>query len=70
MKGKFGPLVHSFLFATYHVFTPWMIITRTIGLLPLVYAVKRKNIYVGIIVHILLNTIDVIAGMIFIFSMT
>ncbi|MDO9085213.1 MAG: CPBP family glutamic-type intramembrane protease [Anaerolineaceae bacterium] len=70
MKGKIGPLLHSFLFAAYHVFTPWMIITRTIGLLPLIYAVKHKNIYVGIIVHILLNTIDVVAGIIFIFSMT
>jgi len=70
MNGKSGPLLHSFLFAAYHVFTPWMIITRTIGLLPLIYAVKHKNIYVGIIVHILLNTIDVVAGIIFIFSMT
>jgi hypothetical protein len=70
MKGKSGPLLHSFLFAAYHVFTPWMIITRTIGLLPLIYAVKHKNIYIGIIVHILLNTIDVVAGIIFIFRMT
>ncbi|MBE0688100.1 MAG: CPBP family intramembrane metalloprotease, partial [Anaerolineaceae bacterium] len=62
MKGKFGPLLHSFLFAAYHIFTPWMILTRTIGLLPLIYTVKRKNIYVGIIVHILLNTIDVVTG--------
>ena len=70
MKGKFGPLVHSFLFAAYHIFTPWMIITRTIGLLPLIYVVKRKNIYVGIIVHILLNSIDVVTGIIFILKMT
>lgn len=70
MKGKFGPLLHSFLFAAYHIFTPWMIITRTIGLLPLIYAVRRKNIYVGIIVHILLNTIDVVTGIIFIVNMT
>lgn len=66
MKGNFSPLLHSFLFAAYHVFTPWMIITRTIGLLPLIYAVRRKNIYVGLIVHILLNTIDVVTGIIFI----
>lgn len=69
MKGKFGPLLHSFLFAVYHIFTPWMILTRTIGLLPLVYVVRRKNIYVGIIVHILLNSIDVVTGIIFIFTM-
>lgn len=69
IKGKFGPLLHSFLFAAYHIFTPWMILTRTIGLLPLIYAVRRKNIYVGIIVHILLNTIDVVTGIIFIVNM-
>jgi membrane protease YdiL (CAAX protease family) len=31
MKGKFAILFHSFLFAAVHVFTPWMIIARTIG---------------------------------------
>jgi len=70
MRGKYSPVFHSFLFAAYHVFTPWMILSRTIGLLPLIYAVKRKNIYVGIIVHILLNSLDVAAAAAFILSMT
>jgi len=69
IKGKYAPLVHSFLFAAYHVFTPWMIITRTLGLLPLVYAVKKKNIYIGMIVHMLVNSLDVITGIAFITSM-
>jgi len=56
IKGKFATLFHSFLFAAVHVFTPWMIITRTLGLLPLVFVVKKKNIYIGMIVHILGNS--------------
>ncbi len=70
MKGKFAILLHSFLFAAVHVFTPWMIITRTLGLLPLVFGVKKKNIYVGIIVHILGNSLDFVTGIVFITRMT
>ena len=68
--GKWASLLHSFLFALYHVFTPWMILTRTIGMLPLIYAVKRRNLYISIIVHIFVNMIDVITGVSFIFAMS
>lgn len=67
--GKWAPLLHSFLFAIYHFFTPWLFITRTIAMLPLIYVIQRKNIYIGIIVHILVNFVDVIAGVAFILSM-
>jgi len=70
MKGKYATLLHSFLFAAQHVITPWMIITRTLGLLPLLFGVKKKNIYIGIIVHILCNTINVVTGIAFILRMT
>ena len=66
---KHSELFHSFLFAAYHVWTPWMIITRIIGMVPLIIAVKKKNIYIGIIAHILVNSFDVIAGFVFIFSL-
>jgi len=69
MKGKFATLLHSFLFAAIHVFTPWMIITRTLGLLPLVFGVKKKNIYVGMIVHMLGNSMDLITAIVFITKM-
>lgn len=69
MPGKYTELFHSFLFAVYHVWTPWMFITRTVGMLPLIIAVKKKNIYIGIVVHILLNSIDVIMGFAFIATM-
>ena len=70
MKGKFATLFHSFLFAVQHVSTPWMIITRTLGLLPLVFGVKKKNIYIGIIVHILGNSVDLVTGILFFTKMT
>lgn len=69
MNGRYAGLLHSFLFAAYHIFTPWMIPTRTLGLLPLIYAVKKKNIYIGMIVHVLVNSIDVVTGVLFIASM-
>jgi membrane protease YdiL (CAAX protease family) len=70
MKGKFATLFHSFLFAVQHVTTPWMIITRTLALLPIVIGVKKKNIYIGIIVHILVNMLDLVTGIVFISKMT
>jgi uncharacterized protein len=70
MKGKYAPLPHSFLFATQHVLEPWMIITRTLGFLPILFGVQKKNIYIGIIVHILCNMVNVVTGIAFILKMT
>jgi membrane protease YdiL (CAAX protease family) len=70
MKGKLATLFHSLLFAAQHVLTPWRVITRTLALLPLVYGVKKKNIYVGIIVHILVNLLDLATGIAFIIKIT
>jgi hypothetical protein len=66
---KQSELFHSILFAAYHIWTPWMFVTRILGMLPLIFAVKKKNIYIGIIGHILLNSLDVIVGFAFIFSL-
>ena len=64
------PLIHSFLFAIYHTWTPWMAITRTAGVLPLIYAVRRKNnLWLGVIAHCLLNSIDFFIGLVFILSL-
>jgi membrane protease YdiL (CAAX protease family) len=69
MKGKYAPLFHSFLFAAQHVLEPWRIITRTLGFLPILFGVKKKNIYIGIIVHILCNMVNVVTGIAFILKM-
>ena len=69
LKG-FTEIIHSALFALYHTWTPWLFITRTIGVLPLIYLVKRKeNIYLGIIAHCLMNSIDFIIGLVFILNL-
>ncbi len=69
LKG-FSTLFHSFLFALYHFWTPWMILTRFIGVYPLIYVVnKKQNIYIGIIVHALINAIDFVVGFIFIIGL-
>jgi membrane protease YdiL (CAAX protease family) len=70
MKGGSATLFHSFLFAAQHVLEPWMIITRTLGFLPILFGVKKENIYVGIIVHILCNMVNVVTGIAFIVKMT
>lgn len=63
---SYAGIVHSVLFALYHTWTPWMFISRAIGVFPLIYIVKRKqNLLIGIIVHCLLNSIDFITAVIF-----
>jgi len=69
MKGKFAILFHSFLFAAVHVFSPWMIIARTFGFLPIIFGTIKKNIYVGMIVHMLCNAIGFVTGIIYISKM-
>jgi len=66
---KNSELFHSLLFAVYHFWTPWMFITRTAAMLPLIIAVKKKNIFIGIAAHILVNSLDVIVGFVFIFNL-
>jgi uncharacterized protein len=69
MKGRYAMLFHSFLFAAIHVFSPWMIIARTIGFLPIIFVTTKKNIYVGMIVHMLCNAVGFVTGIIYISKM-
>jgi membrane protease YdiL (CAAX protease family) len=69
--GRWATPLHCFLFALYHVWQPWRLVSVAIGMSPVVFAVRRtRNIYVGMIVHVLLNSFDVIAGIVFILAMT
>ena len=53
---KFAPFVNTLIFSIYHFFTPRQIITRIIGITPMVYSVwYKKDIKIGIIMHCLLN---------------
>ncbi len=70
LKG-WGPIFHSFLFALYHFWTPWFVVTRTFALLPLVYTVKyKKNLLLGAIAHCFLNAIDFVIAFLFIVKST
>ena len=68
--GRWAPLLHSFLFGLYHIWTPWMFLTRTLGMLPLVYAVRWRNLNLAIIVHVLVNMLDVFTAIAFITQMS
>lgn len=68
--GKAGPLVHSLLFALYHVWSPWMFPARTLALLPLIYVVRwKRNVSLGVGAHWLINSIDFVVGVMFIAGM-
>ncbi len=59
--GKSAPLVNSILFSLYHFFTPWENITRILAITPMAYAVwYKKDIRIGMFVHISLNTFSMI----------
>jgi membrane protease YdiL (CAAX protease family) len=65
--GRWAPVINTVLFSLYHFWSPWQIITRIIAVLPLVSAVYwKRNIYVGMLTHVLLNTLGVLltAGLI------
>jgi uncharacterized protein len=56
LKGWSAP-VNVLLFSLYHFFSPWQNITRILALLPLVYVVRwKRNIFLSMLVHCLLNT--------------
>lgn len=68
--GKWAPLFHSLLFGLYHIWTPWMFLTRTFGMLPLAYAVRWRNLNLGIIVHVIVNSLDIFTAIAFIAAMS
>jgi uncharacterized protein len=68
--GKWAPLLNSFLFGLYHFWTPWMLLTRTLGALVLAYAAQRRSLYLSIVVHILVNSVDLITAVAFILAMS
>jgi uncharacterized protein len=56
--GRWAPLLNVALFSLYHFWTPWMFFSRVVLLVPMVYGVWwKRNIYLGMIAHCLLNLI-------------
>lgn len=58
LKG-WGPLVNAAFFALQHFLTPWQVPFIILGMLPQAYLVSRKrNIYLGILAHSILNLLS------------
>jgi membrane protease YdiL (CAAX protease family) len=63
--GFWAAPIHAILFALFHVWTPWLVIARAAALIPFTLIVQRKrNIYIAIIMHIIINVLDLTAGLI------
>lgn len=68
LKG-WAPLVNVLLFSLYHFFSPWQNPARIIGFAPMVYVTWRKrNIYLGMIVHCLGNTVGALGMLALVFA--
>ncbi len=62
--GQWAPLINAVLFSLYHFFSPWQNPVRILALLPMVYVVYRKrNIYLGIIIHCGVNTLGMLTAL-------
>lgn len=60
--GRWAPLVNTILFSLYHFWTPWAFLSRVGGVAPFAYAVWwKRNIFIGMTVHILLNAIGTLS---------
>jgi len=53
-----APLISAVLMSLYHFWSPWLFVIRLIAILPLIYTVWwKRNVYLGIFSHCLLNLI-------------
>src|SRR6476659_10752231 len=53
---------HVVLFAAYHLWSPWLIPTRVLAILPLAYiAVRTRDVRLGVVTHVVLNATDLVA---------
>lgn len=59
--GKYGisaVMISALLFSLYHLFSPWLVLSRFIAILPMTFFVwKYKDIRIGIVAHIVLNIV-------------
>jgi membrane protease YdiL (CAAX protease family) len=56
--GRWAPLVNTTLFSLYHLWAPWQFLSRIAAVAPWVFAVRwRRNVYLGMVTHVLLNII-------------
>jgi membrane protease YdiL (CAAX protease family) len=64
--GRWAPLMNVAMFSLYHFWLPVQLLSRLAAVTPFAYAVRqRRNVYLGMVVHISLN---LVAGVIVIAS--
>ena len=67
--GRWAPLLNVTLFSLYHFWSPWQFLSRVAGVTPLAYAVWwKRNIYLGMVVHMALNAIGTVAVIALVFA--
>jgi membrane protease YdiL (CAAX protease family) len=55
---KWAPIMEAFLFALYHFWSPWQLVTRFLAVLPLVFIISwKKDLRIGVAAHWLLNSV-------------
>jgi len=63
--GHWAPPINAALFALYHFFTPWQIVSRILFVAPLAWVVqRRRNLAIGITAHLLINTVGILPALI------
>jgi membrane protease YdiL (CAAX protease family) len=68
LKG-WAPLVNTLLFSLQHFLTPWQHLFIILGMLPQAYLVsKKRNIYLGILAHSILNLLSTLLLIISVFG--
>ncbi|MGZ8721972.1 MAG: CPBP family intramembrane glutamic endopeptidase [Aeromicrobium sp.] len=67
--GRWAPLVNVILFSLYHFWSPWQFLSRIAGVTPFAYAVWwKRNVYLGVVVHVLLNGIGTVTVIVFVMN--
>lgn len=68
-QGWFAPIINSALFAAYHLLTPWLFISRTIGMaIVAAFTQWKRNVYLAIAVHVAANSVFLISALLATFS--
>ena len=57
--GRTAPLVHTVLFAVYHVWTPWLAPTDPWRAALTYVTLRTRSVVPGIVAHVVLNLLDV-----------
>jgi membrane protease YdiL (CAAX protease family) len=56
--GRWAPVINTSLFSLYHFWSPWQVLVRLAGFLPMTWAAWRtRSVYVSMAAHITVNTI-------------